>query len=55
VEGHKFARATYEIVVKTFLHNIMQGHPLPTMHAMKKVDPNRIQRMVTNAIPMTKT
>ncbi len=28
----------------------MQGHPLPIMHAMKNMDPNRIQRMVTNAM-----
>jgi hypothetical protein len=28
----------------------MQGRPLATMHAMKNMDPNRIQRMVTNAM-----
>lgn len=29
-------------------HNIMQDCPLPTMCAMKKVDPHKIQRLVTN-------
>jgi hypothetical protein len=31
-------------------HNIMQGHPLPTMCALKKLDPHRIQSLDTNAI-----
>jgi hypothetical protein len=35
-------------------HNIMQGHPLPTMCALKKLDPHRIQSLDTNAIWDTK-
>jgi hypothetical protein len=31
-------------------HNIMQGHPFPTMSAMKKVDPHKIQRLATNVM-----
>jgi hypothetical protein len=31
-------------------HNIMQGCPLPNMCVMKKVDPYRIQSLVTNAM-----
>jgi hypothetical protein len=33
---------------KSISHNIMQGHPFPTMNAMKKVDPHKIQRLVTH-------
>jgi hypothetical protein len=33
---------------KNISHNIMQGHPFPTMSAMKKMDPHKIQRLVTN-------
>jgi hypothetical protein len=31
-------------------HNIMQGYPLPNMCVTKKVDPHRIQRLITNAM-----
>jgi hypothetical protein len=40
---------------KSISHNIMQGHPLPTMHIMKKVYPHRIQRLITNAVWHPKT
>jgi hypothetical protein len=35
---------------ENILHNIMQGHPLPTMSAMKKVDPHKVQRLATNVM-----
>ncbi len=35
---------------KSILHNIMQGCPLPTMSVMKKVDPNKAQRLVINVV-----
>jgi hypothetical protein len=31
-------------------HNIMQGHPFPTMHVVKKMDPHKIQRLAANAM-----
>jgi hypothetical protein len=48
VEVHKSTRATYEIVVKT--SRTMQRCPFLTMHAMKNMDPDKIERMVTNAM-----
>jgi hypothetical protein len=35
---------------KNILHNIMQGCLLPTMSVMKKVDPNKAQRLVTSVV-----
>jgi hypothetical protein len=35
---------------ENILHNIMQGRPLPTMRAMKNVDPHKIQRLTINAM-----
>jgi hypothetical protein len=35
---------------KIILQNIMQGCPFPTMNVMKKVDPNKAQRLVISVV-----
>jgi len=35
---------------KNISHNIMWSRPLLTMSVMKKMDPHRIQRLVTNVM-----
>jgi len=36
--------------LKSISHNNMQGHPLPTMIATKKVDSYRVQTPATNVM-----
>jgi hypothetical protein len=35
---------------KSISHNIIQDRLLPTIHARKKMDPHKIQRLVTNVM-----
>ncbi len=40
---------------KNISHNIVGGHPFPTMHVAKKMDPHKIQRLATNECDTLRT